>query len=307
MFDEYQYDRALSCYNRGQIDQAMDLLKSLLAEDPNHVHLHALLALCLLHKKRLYAAEYEVQQALNIDAQEPLCYTILARIKFLKNKMHEALGLCDESLSLNPNDSSSLLLKSEIYDVLGQAQKSLDCITEAARIEPDSIEISLAYGNYYFHKGKMAQAIIHASEALQKDPQNSESAVLMGKIKLKMGEVDEALHLAKFSILNNPDSPAALKLFCDIKARQNWFLGLWWRINSKLSSLSGTKASIVLISFFLLFNLLSQLMEDLGYQGLSKLFSYGWLLLVVYSWVGLPLYQKKLQKELSLFRFNNDY
>jgi len=307
MFDEYQYDRALACYNRGQIDQAIDLLKPLLAEDPNQVHLHALLALCLLSKKRLYAAEYEVQLALSIDAQEPLCYSILARIYFLKNKMSQALENCDESLRLNPNYSDSLLLKSEIYSVLGETQKSLQCLNEAAKIEPDSIDISLAYGHYYFYKGDSEQALMYASEAMQKDPQNSEAAVLLGKIKLKQGDVDEALQLAKFSILNNPDSSEALKLFCDIKVRQNWFLGLWWRINSKLSSLSGTKASIVLIAFFLLFNLLSQLMEDLGYLGLSKVFSYGWLLLVVYSWVGLPMYQRKLQKELSQFRFNDDY
>lgn len=307
MFKEYKYDQALACYQRGQIDQAIDLIKEVLADEPNDANSHGLLALCLLSEKRLYAAEYETQLALNINASIPMLYLILARIHILKNKPKKAIDFCNEALSLNPNYADSLLLKADIYSLLNSYNESLQCIQEAAILEPDNIEIALAFGNHYYQVGQYEKSTMYAQEAMQADPQNIECNILYGQLKLKEGDTEEALNLAKFAIIQNPNSAEALKLFCDIKTSQNLFLGLWWRFNSKMSSLSPIKASIVLISMFLVFNLLSQLLSDLGYNILSKTFSYGWLLFVIYSWLGAPMYTKKLNKELSQFKFNKDY
>jgi len=307
MFDEYTYDRAWSCYKRGQIKQAIELIKQVLAEDPTDAESHGFLALCLLQEKRIYAAEYEVQLALNENTEIPFFYIILAQINTLKNKPKNALELCDEALRLNPEDVEALLLKADIYTLLENDTKVLNCINEAAVIEPNNIEIKLAFGHFYLNKGKLDKALFHAQDAIRQNPQSVDCNILMGKLKLKGGDIKEALNLAKYAIIQNPDSEQALKLFSDIKTRENWFLGLWWRFNSKMSTLSGTKASIVLISMFLFFNLLSQILEDLGFVSLAKFFTYGWLIIVLYSWVGLPLYKKKLNEELSKFRFNDDY
>ena len=62
-----------------------------------------------------------------------------------------------------------------------------------------------------------------------------------------------------------------------------------------------------MVGVSLVFNLISLVMGDLGLPVLSKIFSYGWLTLVLYSWVGIPMYQRKLEKELQQFRFNDDF
>lgn len=307
MFNVYKYDQAFACYQRGQIKQAIDLIKEVLSEEPNDANSHGLLSLCLLSEKRIYAAEYEVQLALNNDSSIPLLYIILAKINLLKNKFKLALEHCNDALNLDPNYVESFLLQSDIYNLLNNKDKSLKCIQEAAKIEPENINITLAFGNYYYNLGIYQKSLTYALEAIKEDPQNVNCNVLLGQIKLKEGNINEALDLAKFAIINNPDSKEALKLFCDIKSRQNWFLGLWWRFNSQMSILSPIKSSIVLISMFLIFNLVSQLMLDLNYNTLSKAFSYGWLLFVIYSWVGIPMYNKKLNKELAQFKFNDNY
>ncbi len=307
MIDEYTYDRAWSCYKRGQINQAIELIKQVLAENPTDAASHGLLALCLLQERRIYAAEYEIQLALNENTEEPFFYIVLAQIHILKNKPNKALDFCDEALRLNPENIEALLLKADIFSLLENDKETLRNINEAAKIEPNHLEIKLAYGNYYLNKGKLDKAFVYAQDAIRQNPQSVDCNILMGKLKLKEGDIKEALNLAKYAIIQNPDSEQALKLFSDIKTRENWFLGLWWRFNSKMSTLSGTKASIVLISMFLFFNLLAQVLEDLGFVSLAKIFTYGWLILVLYSWIGLPLYKKKLNEELSKFRFNDDY
>jgi len=307
MINEYKYNQAFKYYQRGQNTHAIDLIKEILSDEPNDAHSHALLSLCLLEQKRVYAAEYEIKLALNIDSSVSMFYSVLARINILKNKPKIALNLCAEALGLDPNSSEVFLLKSKIHQILGDDEQSLNCINSASKVDPDNIDISLAYGNYYFSRGNFNESMKYAQEAISQDPQNIECNILLGQLILKKGNTEEALHLARFAISQDPNSSEALRLFCDIKTSQNLFLGLWWKINSKLSILSPIKASIVLIIMFLFFNLLSQLMKDLDLITLSKIFSYGWLLFVIYSWLGAPMYKRQLNKELKQFRFNNDY
>jgi predicted Zn-dependent protease len=307
MNQDQLYEQALVSFRRGHIDTCIDKCKQLLANEPNEAHYHGLLALCLLAKKRLYAAEYEIQLALNSNPEIPFLYNTLARIYLLKNKSQKAIAYCDESLRLDPHYTDSILLKSDIYLLNNQHKQALQLIHDAAKIDADNIDVELAYGEYYYQTGNNEKALFYAQNIMARDPLNIDCNLLMGHLKLKSGDVQEALNLAKSAIINNPDSTKALNLFCDIKVRQNWFLGLWWRFNSQITSLNNTKATMVLISMYLVFNLISLVMGDLGLPVLSKIFSYGWLTLVLYSWVGVPMYQRKLAKELQQFKFNDDF
>lgn len=307
MSSEIRLETAYSYLHRGQIDQAIELIKELLSEDPNIAIYHGLLAECLLDKKRIYAAEYELSRALELEPQLPYLFLLKARLSFIQRNFKDAIAFCDESLSIDPEDVDAYLLKSDIHLISEDYKNAKLCIDQAAKIDPDTIQIDLAYGDYFFEQGDHLKAAQFAIDALSKDAQNVEANVLMGHLKLAKGEVDDAEYHAKFAIYQSPESELALRLFCNIKMRKSWFLGLWWWFNSKVASLSNIKASFVLICGYLLFNLLAQIFFDLGHTGISTLTSYAWLALVIYSWVGIPAYYRKLQNELDKFQFRNDF
>ena len=71
--------------------------------------------------------------------------------------------------------------------------------------------------------------------------------------------------------------------------------------------MSDIKSALVLISGFLGFNLLAQIVLDLGYPNFASVVSYTWLLLVMYTWIGIPYYHRVLKQELEKFSFNRDY
>jgi tetratricopeptide (TPR) repeat protein len=167
--------------------------------------------------------------------------------------------------------------------------------------------LKAAFGEHYFDTGNNSAALDYATQALQSDPQNIAANVLMGNIQLSLYNIEEAEYHAKFIILQNPENKAALTLFANIKMRQNIVFGLWWRFNSALANLSHLKSAIMLIGAYLFFNLLSQITDDLGYSQASIVISYSWLAFVVYTWVGIPYYQRKLAKELEKFSFNSKF
>jgi len=300
-------ERAWAHYMADRTSAAIQLLKELLGEDPNHAEYHSLLAACLLQDKRLHAAEYELGLALKIDPQMPFLYLLQSNILVFKNKFKQALAACDQALALAPEFIDALLKKAEILLLLNQYAEARSCLDQAARISPDNLAVTLAYADFHLTNGDIKNAETFALEALHQDAQNETANVLMGKIRLTQGNIQEAEYHAKFVILNNPNSEQGLALFSNIKARTNWFLGLWWRLNNKLANSTQFKQITYLICAYLFFNLLSQIVEDMGHKSLSDMIGYAWLGLVVYSWVAIPIYIKMLKKELDNFQFNRDF
>ena len=82
-----KFDQVLRYSRQGQVASAIELLKGLLADEPNNAIYHGTLASCLLQQSRLHAAEYELKIAMQLAPIEPFLHCISARIYYLQNKL----------------------------------------------------------------------------------------------------------------------------------------------------------------------------------------------------------------------------
>lgn len=307
MIEDYRLSIAWQYHQRGQHGLAIDQLKELLAHDPEIALAHGLLASCLVSQARITAAEYEIQLALQLDPRESFFFLVRAQIEVFRNHPKRALQFCDEALALHPKFANAYLLKSEIALRTGSRNDAREYLDQAAALEPDNINIVTAYGEFHLKTGNAGKAAAFATQALSMDAQDEDANLLMGEAKLVLGDVADAEYHAKFAITRNPNSQEALRLFSHIKMRGNLFLGLWWRFNSWAATLGNLKSSVVLIGAFLSFNLLAQVLSDLDYPFVASTVSYTWLILVLYSWVGIPMYYRALKRELDAFSFRSDF
>lgn len=304
---DYKFEQAWACYHRGQYEQAIELLKELLSQAPNEALYHGLLAACLLEQRRLHAAEYEIGIGLGLNPLLPFLLLTYAKVLLFKNKHSSAIAKCDEALAQEPSFVAALLFKAELLNLVEEPQEAISVLQQALSIAPDSPSVLSAMAASYRSNGQNDKALIHLLEALKLDAQNESANILMGKVALDQGNIEDALYHARFAVSQNPSSESALRLLSDIKMRQNWFMGFWWRLNSKLSKMGNIKASLILISGYLIFSLLATILSDLGHGLAASIIAYGWLALVAYSWFCLPLYYKQLKKEIEQFRFGKDF
>ena len=245
--------------------------------------------------------------ALNLDPSLGFLYTTSARVSLLKCDYNTTLELCNEALLLDPQDYDALLIQSQIHRLLNKFTESLKCIDQAAQISPNSANVIAEYADHYYEQGKLEQALNYTKQALAIDTQSISINNLMAKIQLALNNVEEAEYHAKFVLLQDPDNHSALQTFVNIKMNQNLIFGLWWKFNNNLSSLSFLMNAIILISAYLFFTLAAQITSDLGYPKTSLIISFSWLAFVIYTWVGIPYYNRKLKKELEKFSFNPNY
>lgn len=307
MNNDYKYEQAWRHITHGQLPSAIELLKDLLANDPNSAMYHGTLAYCLLQQMRIHAAEYELKIAMQLEPNQPFLHSIYARIYFLQNKPKEALAACDQALQLDPQNVDVFELKSDILLANKNFKEGFFYIQKMAALNPDSIKTAYSFAMYYFQTGDNAKAMEFTLAALAIDAQHLGTNVLMGRLQLIKGNLAEAEYHARLAIMLNPSSREALALFADVKARKNLFLGLWWKFNTKVSRMKPLNQVAVLIFAYVFFNLLSNIVFDFGYTKSSSVIDYAWLAIVIYSWVAIPIYQRMLNKEIAQFSFRSDY
>ena len=307
MNHNYRFELAQQYLSRGQTNLAIEQLKELLADNPDVAIYHACLSECLLSQLRLPSAEHELNIALKLDPQIPYLYYVQARILYLRNKPKQAIAACCDALALDPHYADALRYMAQVQLSTDDKKAALENLERAASIEPDSPDTFSSLGEYYLGVGKLERAYEFAEQALNADAGDEDANLLMAEVQLRRGNIEDAEYHLMFVIRNNPSSQPALTLFAHLKLRRNIFLGLWWRFNVSINKLNSLQLSLVVVGAFFLFNLLSQILEDLGRQLASDIIGYGWLALVVYSWVGIPAYYKAIEKEIASFRFRSDF
>jgi tetratricopeptide (TPR) repeat protein len=299
--------RANACLERGDVNGAIDALRSALAHDPMSAPLHALLSLCLIEARRLYAAEHEAKLALELDPELDEAHLALAHVRFAQDRLDETERHLDEAQRIDPDNLSLARLRSQVLRRRGKKQEATRLLEEAVAREPEDTATRLELARAYLEANDLAAADEIAQAVLREAPESHEGLVLSGWVALRRGQSQVALDSAAMALRQNAASPAALRLLVGVKARSSPVLGLWWRANVSLSGLSSSSRVLVLLGSFALYRLGSILASQFELHGLATIVSYAWLGVVVYSWTAPVLFQRMLARELSQVRFRRGF
>jgi len=304
---QQQLDIALHFLRLGNTPAAIDALRELLADEPDNSDAHAVLSQALLSQLRVEAATHEASLALQLDPNSSLAHYSMANCQLLNAQPVKALDAANQAVELEPLDHQNHLLKARCHARLEQKEQAKQSLDEAIRIAPESPKALVALGSHYLDNGDTPKAGELALAALAANAGDSDAHLLMGRVKLRNGDSQGAKEHAVFAIQQSPDDTEALVLIAEIKASENKLLGIWYKFNTFMSTLSSTKQIAWLIGAYVFFNLCSQLLRDFGFPTASTVTSFLWLFLVIYSWVGIPYFKRLINKEISKVRLSPDF
>lgn len=102
--DQSTYSQAESFVRQGQWDEGIDLLKQLLATEPDNLKALNLLGIALTGKGNLAAADYEFKHAIRVDPHFTPALKNLAINEYTQKDVAAAEGHFEKALALTPND-----------------------------------------------------------------------------------------------------------------------------------------------------------------------------------------------------------
>lgn len=292
-------DNAQHLLSIGHIDGAIDRLRFVLGEDPDVAEAHALLALCLLNKRRLHAATVEAELALTLAPEAPLSHCVAAELALANRDFKKAEQRARSFLELAPESAYAYRLLANCYSLTGRDAQCLPLLEQALSKGPNDPESLAKLSEHYSDTGELGQAWHYANLALQASPENQSGLTAMGRVLLLKGDVANAREHAVLALQADPTHPSALQLLVSIKARTNPLLGAWWHYAVWSNRIGTTRSIVVLIVAYVLYRISELAARDFGHEALATGINLAWLALVVYSFIGPTIFQRALRTELA--------
>ena len=182
----------------GKTTLALDVLSSAARQAPNSAAVRRLVALCHLQKNALKIARAEAEEAVSLGPSDGISHTILGRV----------------------------LARQQAWSA---AEISL---RRGAELAPHSTYSLVHLGYFLVNRRRIKDAAVVAEDAARVAPDDFSVLLLRGDVALRLGKAAEARDFALWALQQKATSREAIRLLVSVKARQSWWLGLWWRLNA---------------------------------------------------------------------------
>jgi protein O-GlcNAc transferase len=240
-------ESAIEKYHAGDLDEAEEICKKILTNNPNHVS--GLVLLGLIHSKKSYynsAIQY-LKKALQIEPENADAYFVLGNAyafqgsNFLdeardcyqnclqitpnhvasynnlgnifkeKEKYDEAIDCFQKALELDPDQDDTLYNLGNALQVKGLFDEAITCYEKALRLNPNDSEIFYNLGMAFKEKGVLNKAIVCYQNAVKLTPDYADAHFSLGYALMEQGQLQAAVEHYHISLRINPDSSGALR------------------------------------------------------------------------------------------------
>jgi tetratricopeptide (TPR) repeat protein len=283
----------------GNPQTAIEILRQVLSQAPELSPAHALLALTLLHQKRIHAARSEAQMAVTLDPESALAHRALGLVHIAHRSLGAAKKELDLAIELAPDDATNHRVRAALSVLEGRRKEARASLEHARKLDPEDTDSIVAMGNLELSEGRVDSAEARAREALEILPEHVDGLVLMGKVLLRRGKIAEAREHAIWALRRAAADADALGLLVAVKARESLALGLWWRFNTWLGELGDGRAVLVLLCAFVVQRALVLWANQNHHAMTAQIVGVAWLAICAYTWVGPGLFKRALSKELD--------
>lgn len=154
-------------------DEATDLVNQSIGLAPDSALLYYQKARITLAQDDYDEAEQLTLDAIELDPEEPNFFAFLAHINLLRKNYENTLLYADEALKLNPEHVFALNIKSKTLLKLKKDDESFHTIENALREDPTNSYTHANYGWNLLERGDYKKALEHFKESLANNPDNT--------------------------------------------------------------------------------------------------------------------------------------
>jgi adenylate cyclase len=200
-----QARHAFGYFSKERNQQALDLLRGALRQEPNHVMAHAYVALFKGFAVQfdwsndvsgdLKDAEICAREALRNDAKCTEALSGLAIVELFNGQFAPAIRLLQQATSLNPNDALAHMNLGQAFMWSDQSEPAIAAISKAIELSPRDVFIadfytSLAFS--YFLGGQFDEALEWAEHAIQENKDYAVGLRVHAGCAAHLGQIDLA-------------------------------------------------------------------------------------------------------------------
>jgi tetratricopeptide (TPR) repeat protein len=191
--------------NQQKYAEAGQILKDLLAQDPNNIHYLSLLAEVHLQQDQYDAANKLIDNAIGLGPDEPHLFYIKSRIALQQDKYDEAELHLQQSIALDPYDANYFALWANIKLSRKKYSEALELADKALEIDPENLLGLNTRSTALLKLDRKDESFLTIEGALREDPNNAYTHANYGWSLLEKGDHKKALTHFKEALKQNPN------------------------------------------------------------------------------------------------------
>ncbi|WP_245580319.1 tetratricopeptide repeat protein [Niveispirillum irakense] len=198
---------ALDQHRAGNLPQAENLYRALLAEQPNHAFANNNLAILLRAQRRWEEAVACYRRALANNPEDAQVYNNLTCVLSDMGQEAQAARVGMLAVSLRPDYAEAWFNLGNIFRALGDGDAAKRAYHRAIRLKPDRGEAYSNLGDVHKSATELTQAAECYRTALRLQPNLPQPYVNLGEVLKEQGRVTEAITLLQQGLERHPHLP----------------------------------------------------------------------------------------------------
>lgn len=199
------FDHALKLHQNGEIQQAEELYRQVLAHNPHHADALHLLGVAALQRGVAAESESLIRRAIAISPQSALYHGNLGRALLVQGKFAESEASSLRALSLRPEYPDALHNLGVAYQQTSRPFEAVALFRQAIQLRPTFAESYRLLGAALRETGQTQEAIATYEQAIRFDPADAQALNNLGAVFEELGRLDEAITCYRKAIAVNPN------------------------------------------------------------------------------------------------------
>jgi protein O-GlcNAc transferase len=211
------FQQGLALHQKGRLDEAEALYRSVLARQPGHFGALHLTGMIKIQRHALEEGVQWIGRALAINPDDAAAHSNLGHALHGLRRFEEALASCDRALQIQPDNPEALNNRGNALFALGQLDAALACYDRALRLRPAFAHAHDNRGNVMRALGRLDDALQCHRRALQIWPDYAVALDNCGRVLREPKRHEEAAPLFARLLAVAPNHPYAPGLLFDTR------------------------------------------------------------------------------------------
>jgi len=214
------FDHALKQHRRGDVDQAVELYRTLLDLYPDHAEVHRHLGLALLQRGELDAAEPHLSRASRLLPESADVCSDLGTLCKLRGLTKEAERCYCRALALDPNHSDALQNFGTLLLDSSRPRQAIPILERLAAVCVHNATSHRLLGDAYYKTDRDDEAIECFQRAIELNPDDRRARLGLGEAYEARGAFQQARAQYVHIVKHHEASPLALARLLQLRDSQ---------------------------------------------------------------------------------------
>lgn len=175
------FSKAMVYYDRGEMDEAQEILIEVLQMNQNHFEAMHKLGVIYLRNGLFEKAENLFKRLVE-EFEDAVYLSNLGRALFEQEKLEEALDIYLKAIRLDDSRAGRFLSVAEVYRALNEKTRVQEMYERAIKLDPSNVDYLLTFAHFFIEENQPTQAKYYLDKVSKLDPENEMAREMINQL-----------------------------------------------------------------------------------------------------------------------------